>query len=263
MKFDKLSDKVSGSAFFVSGVMFVCALLSFAVVFVTNRGDMTSAVLVIMGFMLLVTGLFILLTAERPSYPAYLTELMQAQETENAASVLADMGITSNTVHRYIEESGRVVQINPVAGGEIPDVDLSDTFVVKEDWSGAVYPAASSKLLAKLEKEDKLSVPIMNFELLEVCLNEIFCDSLGVAKKVTATRNDKSVSVTLLGFAPVKMCAAVQKTSPKCCTMRGCPICSLVAAVIAKSEGCDVMSDAAIVEKGNLKLAFGVYKRGE
>ncbi|MDO5845061.1 MAG: hypothetical protein Q4Q53_07960 [Methanocorpusculum sp.] len=254
-------NKLTGSVYFASSVMFIAAIVSLVIAFITNRGDMTTAVLIIVGFMLIVTGLFILLTAERAPLPAFLTELMPVQATENIAVMLGDLGVTSNTVHRYLKKSEEVIQINPITGGRIPEVSADNTFVIEKNWSGAVYPAVSSTLLRKLKNEDNLKVPLNNTDMLSTCLNEVVCDYLAIAKKVTLSKNNQSISLLLSGFSMSRMCQTMQKASPKCCTMVGCPLCSLLAAIIAESEDCDVMSDNAAVEKDRLILAFSLHKR--
>ena len=72
-------------------------------------------------------------------------------------------------------------------------------------------------------------------------------------------KNDKSIVVTLNKFSPVSLCQAMQDISPKCCTMVGCPICSLVASIIAESEDMDVLSDSAELSGTTLTLVFSLY----
>lgn len=75
--------------YLASGILFAASVAVFIITALTNRGDMTSAVLVLCGFMLLVTGVFILLTAERAPLPAFLTELMPVQGSINLARAKA------------------------------------------------------------------------------------------------------------------------------------------------------------------------------
>ena len=242
-----------------SGILFAASIVVFLITALTNRGDMTSAVLVLCGFMLLVTGVFILITSERTPMPAFLTELMPVQGTVNLARAFADLGVTSSTLHRYLPESGNVIQINPVTGGKIPNLPEDTTFITIGEWNGISYPAISSPLLMKLKKDDHLSVPKNNFEMLSTCLSEVFSDYLAVAEKVSVVKNDKSIVITLDKFSPVSLCQAIQEISPKCCTMVGCPICSLAASIIAESEEMDVLSDSAELSGTTLTLVFSLY----
>lgn len=249
--------------YLASGILFASAIIVFIITALTNRGDMTSAVLVLCGFMLLVTGVFILITAERTPMPAFLTELMPVQGTVNLARAFADLGVTSSTLHRFLKETGEVIQINPVTGGQIPKLPADTTFVTVGDWNGISYPAVATPLLLKLKKEDHLTVPQNNFEMLSSCLSEVFADYLAVAGKVSAVKNDKSIVVTFEQFSPVALCKTMQEVSPKCCTMIGCPLCSLAASIIAESEGLDVLSDSAVLEKDTLTLSFSLYAGGQ
>lgn len=251
------------TTYLASGILFASSIAVFIITALTNRGDMTSAVLVLCGFMLLVTGVFILLTAERAPMPAFLTELMPVQGTVNLARAFADLGVTSSTLHRYIPETREVIQINPITGGQIPTLPADTTFVTVGEWNGVSYPAVSTPLLQKLKKEDHLAVPQKNFEMLSTCLSEVYADYLAVAEKVSAVKNDKSIVVTFEKFAPAALCKTMQEVSPKCCTMIGCPICSLAASLIAESEGADVLSDSAVLDGDTLTLAFSMYEAPE
>lgn len=245
--------------YLASGILFAASVAVFIITALTNRGDMTSAVLVLCGFMLLVTGVFILLTAERAPLPAFLTELMPVQGSINLARAFADLGVTSNTIHRCRKETGDVIQINPVTGGRIPELPEDTTFVTVGEWNGVAYPAVCTPLLQKLKKEDHLVIPKHNFEMLGTCLSEVFADYLAVAAKVSAVRNDKSVVITFEHFSPAALCRTMQEVSPKCCTMVGCPLCSLAAAILAEGEEMDVLSDSAVLEKDTLTLSFSLY----
>ena len=248
------------TTYLASGILFAASVAVFIITALTNRGDMTSAVLVLCGFMLLVTGVFILITAERPPLPAFVAELMPVQGTVNLARAFADLGVTSNTLHRFDPVTGDVTQINPVTGGQIPHLPADTTFVTVGDWNGVAYPAVCTPLLLKLKKEDHLAIPKNNFEMLSTCLSEVFVDYLAVAGVVSAVKNDKSVVVTFEQFSPTSLCKTMQEVSPKCCTMVGCPICSLTAAILAEGEEMDVLSDSAVLEKDTLTLSFSLYQ---
>ena len=46
-----------------------------------------------------------------------------------------------------------------------------------------------------------------------------------------------NIVVTLSGYRLISGCRAVRAASPKCCTMIGCPVCSLLAAIAALGTG--------------------------
>ena len=250
-----------GSPYFAPAVLFAAAVLTLLVAAVTNRGDMTSAVLVLVGFMLLITGVFLLTTLQRDPLPVTLTELLPVQGTVNMTMLLADLGVTSNTLYRYLPETKSAVQINPVTGGAIPDLPESVVFVTAGDWNGVQYPAVAAALLHRLKQTDHLTVPIHDPEMLATCLREVLTDTLEVAGQVTTTRTETAVTVVLEKFSLPRTCRTLHAVSIKCCTMVGCPVCSLIGSLIAESEACDVMADSVVLENDELTAVFSLHPR--
>ncbi len=224
------------SAYFAPIVLFLTAILTFTAYMITNRGDMTSALLLLAGFMLLITGILLLTLADKRPLPAKLTEEVAAAGSLDIASMLADLGVTSNTIHRCLS-GDTYVQINPVSGGPIPRIPPDGTFISIDDWNGVQYRSLAEPLMHRLKSTDKLIVPEGNPDLLDTCLSE---DTLALADKVLVARNDASVIITLKDFSLTKTCAYLQEASPKCCTMVGCPVCSLLGAILAEGSGRDV-----------------------
>jgi hypothetical protein len=245
------------SVYFAPTVLFLAAVLTFTAYIFTNRSDMTSALLLLAGFMLLITGILLLTLADRQPLPVKLTEALPVAGTLNIATILADLGITSNTIHRHLP-SGEHVQINPVTGGQIPALPKDVTFVSTGDWNGVQYRAMGSTILQLLKNADNLVIPSGSIGQLGTCISEVMNDTLSLAEKVTVATTDKSVIITLDGFAMKKTCLALQAQSPKCCTMVGCPICSLMAAILAEGAGRDVESTSVVLNGSTLTVSFAL-----
>ncbi len=247
------------SVYFAPTILFLAAVLTFTVYIFTNRSDMTSALLLLAGFMLLITGILLLTLADRRPLSVKLTETLPVTGTQNIATILADLGITSNIIHRLLP-SGEHVQINPVTGGTIPQMPQDVTFVSAGGWNGVQYRALGSTILNQLKSEDNLVIPTGDVSQLGTCIAEVMNDTLSLAKKVTVATTDKSVIITLKGFAMNKTCIALQGESPKCCTMVGCPVCSLMAAILAEGAGRDVESTSAVLNGSTLTVSFAHLK---
>lgn len=253
----KLKPTLITSAYFAPIVLFLAAVLTFAAYIFTNRGDMTSALLILAGFMLLITGVLLLTLADRRPLPVKLTEMLPVTPTLNLAAVLADLGVTSNTIHRFLPSGGHV-QINPVTGGQIPELSKDMTFVSINDWYGVQYQAMGEALLGQLKREDNLVIPTGSIAQLGTCISEVINDTFSLAEKVTTAATDKSVIITLDEFAMKNTCLALQEASPKCCTMVGCPVCSLMGAILAEGSGRDVESTSAVLEGSTLTVSFAL-----
>lgn len=249
------------SAYFAPAVLFIAAIITLGIAAVTNRGDMTSAILVLVGFMLLITGVFLLTMIQKEPLPRELSEMLPVAGTINQATFLAELGVTSNTLHRYLPEKKMYVQINPVTGGVIPELSENLVFVSYGDWNGVQYSAIAEPLLKQLKTKDHLNVPSENFEMLSTCLREVFCDTLSLAEKISVARSEHSVTVTFENFAMQGACKYIHEVSVKCCTMVGCPVCSLGGCILSEGERCDVMTDSVSLAGGDLTVVYSLFPR--
>lgn len=253
----KLNASFISSVYFAPAVLFLGAILTFTAYIFTNRSDMTSALLLLAGFMLFITGILLLTLADRRPLPVKLTEMLPVAGSLDLAAVFADLGVTSNTIHRYLP-SDECIQINPVTGGKIPEFQTDQTFVSTDNWNGVQYRALGGPLLSHLKQVDNLVIPTESIDRIGTCIAEVMSDTLSLAEKVTAKTTDTSVVISLEGFALKKTCEALQAQSPKCCTMIGCPVCSLMACILAEGAGRDVESTSAVLEGSALTVSFGL-----
>lgn len=242
------------SSYFPSIVLFIAAAIAFVTVIFTNRGDMSSGVLILCGFITLITGVFLISGVERQPYPAFETELMPATSTITFSSVLAELGVSSDTIHRFDKAAGNVLQINPISAGAIPkELPKGVHFITSEKWNGVAYPAVSSALYTQLKEKDKLRVSSDN---IDICISEVFCDHIAAAKKAECTITNESAVIIFEDFSMINLCRKIHAESVKCCTMTGCPICSLVASILTEGTGRDVVSSSVRLEKDTLTLVF-------
>jgi hypothetical protein len=248
--------------YFAPAVLFVAAVITLGTAAATNRGDMTSAVLVLAGFMLLITGVFLLTLIQKEPLPRELSAMLPVSGTINTATMLAELGVTANTLHRYLPERSAAIQINPVTGGIIPDMPEDMVFISGGEWSGVSYPAVAGPLLHRLKTKDHLQIPEKDENMLAACLREVFCDTLCLAEKLSVTRSDRSVTIRYDNFAMPETCIYIHAVSVKCCTMVGCPVCSLAGCIIAESEKSDVMTDSVRLSGRELTAVYSLYPRG-
>ncbi len=68
-------------------------------------------------------------------------------------------------------------------------------------------------------------------DALLACIVEVCDDLLEVAGTTEARRDGENIVVTLSDYRLLPGCRAVRAASPKCCTMVGCPVCSMFAAL--------------------------------
>jgi hypothetical protein len=85
-------------------------------------------------------------------------------------------------------------------------------------------------------------------------------NSLELAGRVTVRREGDEVLVSLGDLANAGMCAAVRKENPGICTQTGCPVCSLVACMIAEGTGRMVRIERVSAKGKTLDAAFRLVR---
>jgi len=97
-------------------------------------------------------------------------------------------------------------------------------------------------------------------------LNEIMVEGLEIAESVEVMNGDiinedilngngKTITVTVNEPVYMKMCSTASKETPHICDI-GCPFCSLIACIITKSTGNNIVIEEAGYEKNNITAKF-------
>jgi hypothetical protein len=217
--------------------LIIMAVILVAVAILTNRGDFTSAALVIAGLVCLLTGiLFATLSGADPLDLRYMS-LLSVQGSINLAAICADLGIQGNAcfVHERQEDRSRIVQFIPVA--EFQGLPLpADSFSAEPAVPGLMTGPSCAPLLSLLREKDHLAVP-SDAPALQNLVRELGMEVMEVAGKVHSTIEGDVISVTMEDYLLIDGCRAVHAESPKCCTANPCPVCSLYACVFAEGLG--------------------------
>jgi len=197
---------------------------------VTGRGDITTATLVLAGAGCFIAGVFLLTLNKGEPLDPGLFALLPVQGTVDIATLCADLGVQGDAW--FIPDDGTVIEVIPVA--ETLPEDLGDdySYLTVEGGCAVRLVPACTPLLARLREKHALEVPEEDEGLL-ACIVEVCDDLLEVAGKTEAVREGENIVVTLTGYRLISGCRAVRAASPKCCTMVGCPVCSLLAAIVA------------------------------
>ena len=196
----------------------------------TGRGDITTATLVLAGTGCFIAGVFLLtLNKGEPLDPGLLA-LLPAQGTITIATLCADLGVQGDAW--FVPDDGTVIQVIPV-GETLPTITGDDYSYITAAGAAAVRIAPTcAPLLLHLREKHALEIPEEDEGLL-ACIVEVCDDLLEVAQKTEARRDGTNIVVTLTGYRLMPGCRTVRAASPKCCAMVGCPICSLLAAIVA------------------------------
>ena len=243
--------------YFATGLLLVAAAaVLVAVAVLTNRGDITSAAVVIAGMVCAVAGIFILTFAGGEPIDPRLVSSLFVQDQITVCRIAADLGINGNACflpHRLTGEP-RVMLFNPVseyAGGAVRP---EDTFPLSGP-AGLVTVAPSDPLVRDLFRGDPLPWTEGEEEVTRL-LKESVCGALELSADLSSRWQEKTATITLHGFRFIDACRTSMRESPRCCCMHPCAACSLCGALIAESMDMAVVLDRCSPTGSNVTAVF-------
>ncbi|MDD3621641.1 MAG: hypothetical protein PHQ81_04480 [Methanofollis sp.] len=220
----------------------------------TGRNDLTTAVLILAGFGTFVSGVFFISLGRGKTLDSKVASLFMVQGTVEIATLLADLGLQRDAFFYPPDTSGRSRALVP-AGSSVPTILPENTYsyVTTEEGDGAVFAPLATPLLTHLKDSCAFVVPQERDRLCEAVV-EVCRDVLEVSEHAEASFDGYNLVVDLKGFALADGCREVRGISPKCCTMVGCPFCSLIACIAAEGMGVPCQILAAVPSKNGNEL---------
>lgn len=234
-------------------ILIVAAALLLAIAALTGRGDLTTATLILAGAGCFIAGVFFLALYKGEPLDPNLVALLPAQGTVTIATLCADLGVQGDA--RFIPAENSVIEVIPVAE-TLPDKIGDDySFITTDSGCAVEITPTCAPLLSHLQGKHALEIPGEEEGLL-ACITEVCDDLLEIAEKTEVVKDGENIVVTLNGYRLVPGCLAVRSASPKCCTMVACPICSLIATIVALGMGVPTKIEHTIVDekKGALRI---------
>jgi len=224
-----------GNGFVTGAALIGAAALLLLIAALTGRGDMTSATLVLVGVGCFIGGVFILTQYQGESAPPWIAGLAAADPVVDLTRFCADLGLQGDA-HLFLRNR-EIVQIVPI--GDLPPTQLppDDYTFIREEYGGGVQLLPPGRAIYdRLVRENSLAVP---HDLAGLCtaIREVGEDTLELAAKVEAVPEGDLIEVRLSGYRFFDGCTAIRAVSPKCCTMIGCPTCSLFACMAVAGLG--------------------------
>jgi len=232
MKFPRLNPYYRASLLLIGAAVVLIALA-----LITNQRDLTTAAVVLAALVCLVTGIFLAtLSSSEPLDIRYMS-LLPVQGCINLARACADLGISGNATLLPAGKDGRTrtVQFNPVSvyGGEPV---TGDSFVAGPGAAGLVTVPSGEPLLLEVRERHQLVIPADPAALLDL-IREVGVDLLEVADRIRNERDERTITVMMEGYRLIGGCLAISAESPRCCSTHPCPVCSLVACLLAEGLG--------------------------
>lgn len=253
--------------FLAALVLLAVAVGALALAMLTNRGDLTSATLAFSGVGCAMTAIFLLTLQKGEPLEPELVSLLATQGTINTATLCADLGITGNARFVPVQNGDQreVVQYIPVFEGSLPPgYKRESSFIIDGENAGVVLTPTSLPIIQWLYARRRLWLPAEEVHLAEL-MHTIVVVVLELADRVEVEESGDTIALTLSGYRLPQGCLQVRAASPKCCTMVGCPVCSLLAALtaLALNRTSTLVRADADAKKQSVRLILSLEPEGE
>jgi hypothetical protein len=228
-----MRNRVPGRYFQAGLMLLATAAVLITIALITNRGDITSAAVVICGMACAVTGIFILTFSGGEPIDPGLVGLLPAGDLLNICRIQSDLGIKGNAhfLPPRITGEDRVMLFNPASvykGGQVTSLD---SFPLSAP-AGMVTPPSCDPLL----RNQTIMLPGReNRENMTRLLDETISGLFEFASGISADWKENTVTVTMHGYRFGSGCRIIAQESPQCCNMHPCPACSICGVLFAQS----------------------------
>ncbi len=222
-----------GKYFMAGLLLIVTAAVLIIIAFVTNRGDITSAAVVISGMFCAVTGIFILTFSGGEPIDPWLVAVLPTQDLINICRIASDLGITGNTYFLPTPVTGesRVMLFNPVSTYQGGRVQSGDSFSLSGS-KGLVTVPSCDPLIRDLEKRNTLPKTDNKDEITRL-LRETISGMYEFTSRISTIWEENAVTVTFHDYRFIDGCQVIARESPRCCSMHPCVACSLCGSLIS------------------------------
>ncbi|UUX92188.1 hypothetical protein [Methanoplanus endosymbiosus] len=250
------------SYFYAAVVLVVSSLVMLVLGLLTDRGDMTSSMMIVLSVVLFLSGVvFATFTKDEGIVPG-MAAMLYPDASVNLSRIFADLRVHGDA--HFIPSEDGFVQFSPVAAFKGYPEGGSDVFRVSGESAGiSVRPACSSLYEALCDDYGFVIPDELTPDVYSEILGNVFVDHLRIAGKVTAKQAGDDYEITVEDFMLKDACRTIREESPKCCTASPCPVCSLFACVLCKGLGKPVVILHITQEKNSLKVVLGAVNNGE
>jgi hypothetical protein len=253
MKFPRLDAYWAGSLACALAAVLLVSLALF-----TNRGDLTTASLVLAAAVCIVTGILLATLSRGEPMDPRIAGLLPVQGCINLSRVCADLGLKGNAffIPGQRESWGSPVQFIPVTAYSLPTTE-GGTFVSEGRAHGILTIPSGTPLLAWARESSRILLP-GSVEEWVVLARELGEEVLGIADAVEGGWSGDCVTLTLKGYRFMDGCDAMRRESPKCCTMNPCPVVSMAGCLLAEGIGkvIEVRSCTPLPDRQSVTMIF-------
>ncbi len=236
-----------------AALLFAASAISLGVALLTDRGDISSAALVLSGTTCFLAGvIFLSFSREDPPDPRYIS-LLPAGGMIAVTRLCADLSVTGNACFIPGQQGHYGSMVVP-AGEAVPPLPKEDFSYIHAPGGDAVLLYTSSgPVLSVLSRTNGFVLPSTADDL-PTAAKDLYCSLLEVADTVEV-RNDGSTVTFVLGrFRLIDGCLLVRGESPRVCTVYPCPVCSFAGLLAASSTGRTCRIDQTDPDRKNMTM---------
>jgi len=216
-------------------ILLCLASAALIVVAFTDRGDMTSATLVLVGFASFFAGLFVISFHKTNPVSREIASLLPVHGSIAFARLCSDLGVQGNAYFIPTRSTvpEEIIQYNPVSAYQPVEIDSNYSFYLQGEQNGIVSRPAGYYLYNKLCQDDALRI-LQEEKAIFATIKEVAENVLSFADHAEARRAGDDIIVELRDYQLFSGCGMVREESPKCCTMAPCPSCSLIGCILSR-----------------------------
>ncbi|MEI7432620.1 MAG: hypothetical protein WCJ93_00045 [Methanomicrobiales archaeon] len=242
--------RINGSLLLVGAIVLI--MLST----ILNRGDLSSAVLVVSGVGCFVIGIFMFTLSGGERFDQGLVNLLPVQSCITICRISGDLGLKG--IAHFIQSNdngGEVFQFNPVGAFEKIPMTEDYCFSIASP-RGMILTPSGYPLIKALRKEYDWT-PSEDTRTLVRGIEEVCVDIYQVAASTEVLLNEDVITVVLYDFRLLRCCREIRASaSPACCQINPCPICSLIACMV--TESLKKTCSFELIEPDNRNLTLGI-----
>ena len=239
-------------------LLFIAAAVLISMSFITHRGDLSTAALIVSGVGCFLLGVVMFAISGGERINPRLVSLLPVQASINICRITGDLGL-KGTAH-LIPSAGEgttPMQFNPVGVFSLPPDSRDSSFSVSAPWGMTIIPPGYP-LLKELRQHYDWS-PVQDLGHLTTGIKEVSEDVYQFSRLATVTCNESLVTIVLADFRYIDCCKEIKTSSaPVCCRISPCPVCSLFACMVSESVRKPCTIEYISQEKGNLIVGIRI-----
>lgn len=224
-----------------SVILIAVAIILLVIALASDRGDMTSAMLVAVSLINFLMAIIMLVFAGPRGVHPGICSMLYPSLVSDKAGILSELNVYGDAVFipGFLAGAEETVQFNPVGEYEGFDYRGSVFAADNEKTAGVFSKPSSSSLMKYLVADYGLTIPSDDGSpgVLEDLLDELLTEVTSFCEEVGLGAAGEEIVVDLKRPVFIKGCKDIRSDSPKCCTVSPCPVCSLICSVVAEYYG--------------------------